>query len=72
MVIFSAVYSKHADGGFIDQRTSMLNVAVSRAKNTFLVFGDMDVFTAAPKSRPRGLLAHYLLKMQATRCVFNR
>nr|WP_276598460.1 AAA domain-containing protein [Xylella fastidiosa] len=71
VVIFSAVYSKHADGGFIDQRTSMLNVAVSRAKNTFLVFGDMDVFTAASKSRPRGLLAHYLFKDPSNALCFQ-
>ncbi|ALR01393.1 AAA domain-containing protein [Xylella fastidiosa] len=71
VVIFSAVYSKHADGGFIDQRASMLNVAVSRAKNTFLVFGDMDVFTAAPKSRPRGLLAHYLFKDPSNALCFQ-
>ncbi|ALR03774.1 AAA family ATPase [Xylella fastidiosa] len=71
VVIFSAVYSKHADGGFIDQRTSMLNVAVSRAQNTFLVFGDMDVFTAASKSRPRGLLAHYLFKDPSNALCFQ-
>ncbi|ALR05999.1 AAA family ATPase [Xylella fastidiosa] len=71
VVIFSAVYSKHADGGFIDQRASMLNVAVSRAKNTFLVFGDMDVFTVASKNRPRGLLAHYLFKDQSNALYFQ-
>src|SRR5690606_13190621 len=41
VVIFSPVYSKHADGGFIDLSPSMINVAVSRAKDAFLVFGDM-------------------------------
>ncbi|HGT8837806.1 TPA: DEAD/DEAH box helicase, partial [Escherichia coli] len=38
IVIFSPVYSKHEDGGFIDSDNSMLNVAVSRAKDSFLVF----------------------------------
>lgn len=71
VVIFSAVYSKHANGDFIDQRASMLNVAVSRAKNTFLVFGDMDVFTAASKSKPRGLLAHYLFKDASNALCFQ-
>lgn len=61
VVIFSAVYSKHADGGFIDNRQSMLNVAVSRAKDSFLVFADMDLFGLVPAGKPRGLLAHYLL-----------
>ena len=38
----------------------MLNVAVSRAKDSFLVFGDMDLFEIQPGSSPRGLLAKYL------------
>ncbi|WP_082190330.1 AAA domain-containing protein [Frateuria defendens] len=62
VVIFSPTYTKHADGGFIDRSASMLNVAVSRAKNTFLVFGDMDVFESAPTATPRGLLATYLFR----------
>lgn len=35
IVVFSPVYSKHEDGGFIDSDNSMLNVAVSRAKDSF-------------------------------------
>ncbi|MEF9419444.1 AAA domain-containing protein [Xanthomonas citri] len=62
VVIFSPAYTKHADGGFIDRSPSMLNVAVSRAKNTFLVFGDMDVFESAPTAKPRGLLGTYLFR----------
>ncbi|AOL20340.1 AAA domain-containing protein [Xanthomonas citri pv. malvacearum] len=62
VVIFSPTYTKHANGGFIDRSPSMLNVAVSRAKSTFMVFGDMDVFEAAPKATPRGLLAPYLFR----------
>ncbi|EHP9671796.1 ATP-binding protein, partial [Escherichia coli] len=50
IVIFSPVYSKHEDGGFIDSDNSMLNVAVSRAKDSFLVFGDMDLFEIQPAS----------------------
>lgn len=60
IVLFSPVYSKHEDGGFIDSDRSMLNVAVSRAKDSFLVFGDMDLFEIQPRSSPRGLLAKYL------------
>ncbi|WP_312229427.1 AAA domain-containing protein [Pseudescherichia sp.] len=60
IVIFSPVYSKHEDGGFIDSDSSMLNVAVSRAKDSFLVFGDMDLFEIQPASSPRGLLKKYL------------
>ncbi|EMH4163342.1 DNA helicase [Pluralibacter gergoviae] len=60
IVLFSPVYSKHEDGGFIDSDSSMLNVAVSRAKDSFLVFGDMDLFEIQPGSSPRGLLSKYL------------
>lgn len=60
VVIFSPVYSKHSDGQFIDMSPSMLNVTVSRAKDSFLVFGDMDVISAAAKGTPRGVLADYL------------
>lgn len=57
VVIFSPAYSKHSDGQFIDKRQSMLNVAVSRAKDHFLVFGDMDIFNPRDRQKPRGLLA---------------
>lgn len=60
VVIFSPVYSKHADGGFIDASPSMLNVTVSRAKDSCLVFGDMDVFSTARTGSPRALLADFL------------
>ena len=71
MVIFSAVYSKHADGAFIDRRDSMLNVAVSRAKDSFLVFGDMDLFSQIPASKPRGRLAQYLLHSPENALAFD-
>lgn len=60
IVLFSSVYSKHEDGEFIDNDRSILNVAVSRPKDSFLVFGDMDLFEIQPGSSPRGLLAKYL------------
>lgn len=62
LIIFSAVYSRHSDGDFIDMSPSMLNVAVSRAKDSFIVFGDMDVISAASQGKPRHLLASYLFK----------
>jgi hypothetical protein len=71
LVIFSPVYSRHNDGGFIDSSSSMLNVAVSRAKNSFMVFGDMDVISASPKSQPRGVLAKYLFTDQTNEIVFS-
>ncbi len=60
IVLFSPTYAKGMDGGFIDASTSMLNVAVSRAKNNFLVFGDMDLFSSALSGSPRGVLSKFL------------
>ncbi len=73
VVIFSTVYSKHPDGNglFIDRSPSMLNVAVSRAKNSFLVFGDMDVLGQAQKISPRGQLAACLFADDANALQFE-
>lgn len=71
VMLFSPVYSKHADGTFIDASRSMLNVAVSRAMNSFLVFGDMDCFSTALASSPRGRLAHILFADDANALSFS-
>lgn len=71
VVIFSAVYSKHADGEFIDRKDSMLNVAVSRAKDSFLVFGDMDLFSQVPISKPRGRLTQFLFADSTNELIFE-
>lgn len=71
VVIFSPVYSKHADGGFIDLSPSMLNVAVSRAKDAFLLFGDMDTLASAPSGSPRSLLARFLSRDSANEMDFD-
>ncbi|NWA36652.1 hypothetical protein HX889_03215 [Pseudomonas reactans] len=49
----------------------MLNVAVSRAKDSFLVFGDMDLFEIQPGSSPRGLLAKYLFASDSNALQFE-
>lgn len=71
IVIFSPVYTRHSNGEFIDSSTSMLNVAISRAKDSFLVFGDLDVISAAPSSSPRGILAKYLFSKPENELVFK-
>ncbi|RAZ82672.1 hypothetical protein DPM33_34405 [Mesorhizobium hawassense] len=71
VVIFSPVYSKHSNGGFIDLSPSMLNVAVSRAKDALLVFGDMDTLGSAPPGSPRSVLAHFLSRHSASEMVFD-
>lgn len=60
VIVFSPVYSRHADGGFIDRSPGMLNVAVSRARDSCLFFGDMEVLSAAGDGTPRGILAGFL------------
>lgn len=61
VVLFSPTYSRHNTGSFIDSDKSMLNVAVSRAKDSFLVFGDMSIFKRQ-STNPTGLLAKYLFE----------
>ncbi|MBY3544789.1 hypothetical protein HFN69_21970 [Rhizobium laguerreae] len=70
IVIFSPVYSKHADGGFIDASPSMLNVMVSRAKDSCLVFGDMDVLASAKSGSPRAILADFLFSSERNALEF--
>jgi hypothetical protein len=62
VIIFSPVYSKHADGNFIDASAGMLNVTVSRAKDSCLIFGDMDVLATAVPGSPRAMLGDFLFK----------
>jgi hypothetical protein len=71
IVIFSPVYSKHADGSFIDASPSMLNVTVSRAMDSCLVFGDMDVLAAAQTGSPRAILADFLFASEANALEFS-
>lgn len=64
IVIFSPVYDSNSSSSyFYDQGVSMLNVAVSRAKDSFLVFGDMGTFRPNTTT-PSGILAKYLFKSE--------
>lgn len=71
IIIFSPVYSRHNNGGFIDNDPSLLNVAVSRAKDSFLVFGDMDVISGAPPGQPRRILSEFLLGKDTNALAFK-
>ncbi|GEC88650.1 AAA domain-containing protein [Brevibacillus brevis] len=65
IVIFSPVYDSSTESGyFFDNGVNMMNVAVSRAKDSFLVFGDMQIFDSNA-STPSGLLARYLFADEA-------
>ena len=49
----------------------MLNVAVSRAKDAFLVFGDMDLFSTASPGSPRRLLGEFLFARPDNAMAFD-
>lgn len=63
IIIFSPCYDYRDRGGrlFFDRGVNMLNVAVSRAKDSFFVFGEMSLFDPTSK-KPSGMLAHHLFK----------
>ncbi|MDR1424837.1 MAG: AAA family ATPase [Azoarcus sp.] len=68
IVIFSPTYGASFDGaGFFNQKPNMLNVAVSRAKDSFLVMGNVQskLFNARNMHFPSGLLAKYLFESGA-------
>ncbi|MBB5438493.1 GTPase SAR1 family protein [Pedobacter sp. AK017] len=61
IVIFSPVYTSDVKSGyFFDMGPNMLNVAVSRAKRSFIVAGDKDIFRLGNKNVPSSLLTKYI------------
>jgi len=62
VVIFSTMYDERKPGYFFDRQHTLLNVAVSRAKQSFIVFGHRDIFTGRSKDAndPSSVLAGYL------------
>ncbi len=59
VVLFSPVYSFAGAPRslFFDMGPNLLNVAVSRAKDSFLIFGDMRIFDPSKETLPSGKLA---------------
>jgi energy-coupling factor transporter ATP-binding protein EcfA2 len=62
LILFSSVYGAgdESSGKFYDMGKNMLNVAVSRAQDAFVVFGNPDVFGKSNASSPSGLLRRHL------------
>ena len=62
IVLFSSVYT-HEDEGTLffdrDNKPNMLNVAVSRARDSFILFGDTRVFDENNET-PSGVLKKHL------------
>lgn len=61
IVIFSTVLSHNDDKTFINNKYNMLNVAVTRAKHHFLVFGHGGILNAKENS-PLGNLKKWLIE----------
>jgi len=62
IILFSSVYTDADEGDMFferDNKPNMLNVAVSRAKDSFILFGDTRVFDAN-KNTPSGILKRHL------------
>ena len=62
IVFFSSVYSNEDEGTLFfdkDNKPNMLNVAVSRARDSFILFGDTRVFDET-KNTPSGVLKKHL------------
>jgi hypothetical protein len=63
IVVFSPVHTaEDGDAPFFDKGPNLINVAVSRARHSFLVFGDMRMFNPARRSCPSGVLAAHLFQ----------
>ncbi len=60
IIIMSTVYGENEGCYFIDANKSMLNVAVSRAKDSFLVFGNVNSLKN-DKGSASGLLKQYIM-----------
>jgi len=62
IVLFSSVYTDQDEGVLFfdrDNKPNMLNVAVSRARDSFILFGDTRIFDET-KNTPSGILKKHL------------
>lgn len=71
IIIFSTVYDRSITGPyFFDSNINMLNVAVSRAQDSFLVFGDTKILDPCRPS-PSGILARILFENKRNEIKFD-
>lgn len=69
VVLFSSVYglSDKTTKKFYENGANLLNVAVSRAKERFVVFGHQEVFGSSPTDRYSYALRKYLADVNSTK-----
>lgn len=60
IIIFSTVYGSADKCGFIDSNKNLMNVAVSRAKDAFWVFGSIECLKGKSRESASGLLYEYV------------
>ncbi|NDV69957.1 AAA domain-containing protein [Dysgonomonas sp. 25] len=67
IVIFSPAYGINHEGKplFFDNGYNMLNVALTRAKEHFIVIGNMKLFNPLAVNKPSGGLGKYLFEQEA-------
>lgn len=58
IVLFSTVYGADDGCAFLDFKPNLMNVAMSRAKDRFVVFGDINCLSSSTQ-KPSGLLRAY-------------
>lgn len=65
IILFSPVYGHNNKGSnyFFDVGVNMLNVAVSRAKESFIVFGSEVIFNRSESNTPSSILYQHILKL---------
>ena len=66
IILFSPVYGDNNKDGnyFFNMGVNMLNVAVSRAKESFIVFGSDVIFNKPESNTPSSILYQHILKVK--------
>lgn len=60
IIVFSTTYGEKESGYFIEKNSNLMNVAVSRAKDAFWVFGSVNCLQSGDATSAKGLLYHYI------------
>jgi hypothetical protein len=63
IILFSTVYGSDDGCAFLDFKPNLMNVAMSRAKDRFIVFGDIGCLNTSRKT-PSGLLRAFIQREQ--------